>query len=250
MVLNIKELPDFDISSNNCHAGYARLKFKDPECEQKILKGWKSLDLAKLPRSLLNMGKSFGDGIISSSDIRVTHRQTGPSNSSFFTNIGDMPCDVSLDAVQAIPGPNSWPIEAGEWKSRHRPAGWPSPSQVKEITSLGYLLVPVAHSSSECSEVEWRMSFSEAENSLLQSLSPCQKNCYIIVKLLLKPALSGWKLLSTYHIKSIFLLMCEEYPCEVWRIDNLGQMACLLMDKIILALSKEIFRVTLYLLII
>ena len=112
---------------------------------------------------------------------------------------------------------------AAEWITRPRQFGWPSASVIQEIIQDGVLLVAACHPTSDDPHNEWRVSFTMAERTLVDTLSDVQRLAYLYAKLVwmhsLKP--KSWSFLVSYHLKNALLWLCEERPSEFWRGDNL-----------------------------
>ena len=129
---------------------------------------------------------------------------------------------LSYDHVPAF-WIQTWPDVAREWITRPRRFGWPSAAVVSEIVHDGILLVAACHRSSADPENEWRISFTMAERTLVDTLSDVQRLAYLYAKLVwmfsLKPKSSSF--LVSYHLKNALLWLCEERPSEFWRGDNL-----------------------------
>ena len=64
---------------------------------------------------------------------------------------------------------------AQEWVNRERPHGWPSPADVARMTGDGVLLVAACHRSSRHPMDEWRVSFTQTERALIDTLSSVQR---------------------------------------------------------------------------
>lgn len=126
-----------------------------------------------------------------------------------------------------------WPAVANDWITRHRPSGWPSPELVSLIVKEGCALVPVSPLKS-LTGLEWRISFSSCERKLAQSLSNCQKGCFLIVKgiwrhFLKHPSKKG---VQSYHLKSAMFWVCEEVSPADWRKDKIGVGALRILQKL------------------
>lgn len=121
-----------------------------------------------------------------------------------------------------------WTTLAEGWAGRKHPADWPKQELISEIMSEGCHVVPVSHHQSGDSlfQTEWRLSFSNAEKKLIDSLTIEQRQSYIMAKLVMKQVIqemkdnlqepSAKKVPSSYHLKTIFLWKCEEKPSEEW----------------------------------
>lgn len=126
-----------------------------------------------------------------------------------------------------------WPAVANDWITRHRPSGWPSPELVSLIVKEGCALVPVSPLRS-LTGLEWRISFSSCERKLAQSLSKCQKGCFLIVKgiwrhFLKHPSKKG---VQSYHLKTAMFWVCEEVSPADWRKDKIGVGALRILQKL------------------
>ena len=60
-----------------------------------------------------------------------------------------------------------WPNEASEWVQRQRYFEWPTSQDISSIIDFGFHLVPVGHTNSDTKLMEWRISFSVAERTLV-----------------------------------------------------------------------------------
>ena len=126
-----------------------------------------------------------------------------------------------------------WPAVANDWITRHRPSGWPSQELVSSIVKEGCTLVPVSPLRS-LTGLEWRISFSSCERKLAQSLSNCQKGCFLIVKgiwrhFLKHPSKRG---VQSYHLKTAMFWVCEEVSPADWRRDKIGVGALRILQKL------------------
>ncbi|CAG2244445.1 unnamed protein product [Mytilus edulis] len=81
-----------------------------------------------------------------------------------------------VDHVLCIKRPD-WPDEAAEWKTRNMHSNWPTDKLVTKITKSGYLLTAVGSKESIESEIQWRVSFNEAELLLIKSFNETQLHC-------------------------------------------------------------------------
>lgn len=140
-----------------------------------------------------------------------------------------------------------WTTLADGWAVRKRPADWPQQELISEIVSEGCHVVPVSHHHNGDSvlETEWRLSFSNAEKKLVDSLTIEQRQSYIMAKLIMKQVLqeikdsqepSAKKAPSSYHLKTIFLWKCEEKPSEKW--NNLFESVVDLLSGLVDHLQK------------
>ena len=125
-----------------------------------------------------------------------------------------------------------WPTSAAEWKVRQRHYGWPSQKDKENIEQFGCHLVPVGHPFSRNKYLEWRLSFSIAERTLVWSFNHTQIQCYAVMKLLLKEyvktksAEQYKNVLCSYFIKTFLFWQFETTDNTFWQSANL--IGCLL----------------------
>ena len=133
-----------------------------------------------------------------------------------------------------------WPSQAKSWLHRTRASNWPSQQQIGEIQKLGSNLVRIGHPSSPHPENEWRLSFSQAEKYLLQSL-PCVQ---VLVLFLARRILGSIKKensdnMCSFYVKTLFLWQCEERFGEYWRPTNMIQAAVDVITRLIQCLENH-----------
>ena len=126
-----------------------------------------------------------------------------------------------------------WPPQAADWPTRQRNCGWPDSATVDHVVSNGCDVVPVPHHL--CKQNEWmkkhqfRLSFSRAEISLLNSWLKVQQSVYHTLRRFMKTQQvtdsaandPGTGTLSNYHIKTLMLWACE-VKSSTWWTDNLN----------------------------
>ena len=132
-----------------------------------------------------------------------------------------------------------WPNAAKDWPKRERTSNWPNREIVEKIISEGCHIVPVCHSHSKEPQLEWRMSFSVAELTLMHNISRSQRQCYLLLKTLHSQELKEPKALVTYHLKTLFLWMCEMIPPEEWNPDNIGPCLMKMLDHLYRCLKER-----------
>ena len=132
-----------------------------------------------------------------------------------------------------------WP--ATEWATRPRPSRWPSKNLVESITRDGCHVVSKAHpSSSEAqAEIEFRFSFSVAENQLCETITEVHRQCYALFKMLVvqtsKETEEGTAKpkLTSYYLKTVLFWVNEELPQASWTRDNLGICLLALLNELL-----------------
>jgi len=84
----------------------------------------------------------------------------------------------------------SWPSQAADWPTRHRNYGWPDSATVDRVVINGCDVVRVAHrlcrQDEWMSKHQWRLSFSRAEITLLNSWIPLQQIVYHMLRFFMK----------------------------------------------------------------
>ena len=118
-----------------------------------------------------------------------------------------------------------WPRGAEEWLHRPRRCGWPTPTDITQITDFGCHLVAVGYPLSSSKEMEWRISFSVAERILVWSFNHVQIQCYGVMKIILKEFIKVRcsppnYVLCSYFIKTFLFWKFEVTQSTFWRADN------------------------------
>lgn len=172
------------------------------------------------------------------------------------------------DQTRVFTYPDAWPAPAMEWLVREkweRPHGWPSSDLIQEIVTHGCHIAPVGRgkrvrepmdmieyarnakseaplpsNQSGMDELEWRVSFSVAENKLAASVTPVQRHVMILLKMLKK--LYFEDPISTYHLKQIFFWECERRGKSFWKEENLANCLLTLLDKLAECLKEGQLR--------
>ena len=121
----------------------------------------------------------------------------------------------------------SWPLQAADWPTRLRNYGWPDSATVDHVVSNGCDVVGVAHRL--CRQDEWmsnhqyRLSFSRAEITLINSWMKVQQIVYHMLRSFMKNEgltditdSTGSKILSNYNIKTLMLWACEMKGRSWW----------------------------------
>ena len=125
-----------------------------------------------------------------------------------------------------------WPPQAADWPTRNRGHGVPDHTTINTIVNNGCDLVAAVHP--RCREDEWmnehqwRLSFSRAEVTLLNSWTPVQQIIYHMLRYVLKREVFSKfddnnqysPKLSNYHIKTLMLWECEQKPQSWWSAES------------------------------
>ena len=136
--------------------------------------------------------------------------------------------DTSQSGVDNVPSIHCpfWPDSAIEWRTRPRQYAWPSANKIKSIVDFGFHLVPVGHPRSDMNLMEWRISFSVAERTLVWSFNHVQIQCYAVIKIILKEFINPHcspdnRVLCSYFIKTYLFWKYEETDPYFWCPANL-----------------------------
>lgn len=177
---------------------------------------------ARHPRMIWSVVNYMHDRYLSSEKFRYTAyygltkskifteklRQHGPC-SNFFSGGFENDYGVCL-ACQF------WPPIAKPWIARCQLTQWPNEIVIMEILSNGCHVMPIGSNLIDGeSELEWRLSFSVAEHSIVYSFNHTQFLCYGILKIFLKEVLSSGKqeyLICSYFLKTILFWEIQNRP--------------------------------------
>ena len=113
-----------------------------------------------------------------------------------------------------------WPKLALEWSQRQL-RYWPSSEIVEKITSEGCHIVPKSPGGENNNE--WRISFSFAELTLSNTLSPFQRKCYLVGKSIYYVVMKRIDpdIFSSYFIKTVMFKLLERQPSSYWENTSL-----------------------------
>ena len=121
-----------------------------------------------------------------------------------------------------------WPKSAAEWIDRPRHHGLPLLQDKENIVEFGCHLVPIGHPTSPMKPLQWRISFSIAERTLVWSLNHTQIQCYAVMKLILKEYIKtkcseeNKDVLCSYFIKTFLFWQYEATDALFWQRQNLS----------------------------
>ena len=174
-----------------------------------------------------------------------TIRIQGPS-----VEIWDEYCDISQSGEDNVPSIlcKFWPTSAAEWKDRPRHYGWPSKRDIENIEQFGCHLVPVGHPLSAKKSLEWRLSFSIAERTLVWSFNHTQLQCYAVMKIVLKEYVKTKcsekhkSVLCSYFIKTFLFWQFERTYQSFWQITNLSGCIVSLLREFYICIQAGVLR--------
>ena len=137
--------------------------------------------------------------------------------------------DISRNILVALQLP-SWPEASLKWKSRNRRSNWPYSTLIEDVSEQPCLLVPEHHPQSISRHLEWQYSFILPEQRLFEHLNPIQKQCMVLFRILRDQNMSFPSILTDYHLKTVFMWVCEKIPPEEWTYQNMGTYFIHLID--------------------
>lgn len=137
--------------------------------------------------------------------------------------------DIEYDGAVGFAG-RKWPPQTNDWITRCLKYGWPKKQIVESITSSGCDFVPVGSRQSRQNndpnlDLEWRLSFVQAEQTLVRAMNHSQFLCYALLKAFLKEVLNKdvkeeEKLLCSYFLKSAMFWCIQTDPTYEWSREN------------------------------
>ena len=131
---------------------------------------------------------------------------------------------------------DGWPRCAWEWLTRTR--HWPDENLVQKICQEGFHIVPKTSS-----EGDFRLSFSSAETTLIENLTPLQHKVIRAFKAVIKYHQSHWSpnikdIICTYYLKTIAFWHIEKTTQDSWTEDNVVSHLLSLIEEFAEALRK------------
>ena len=141
-----------------------------------------------------------------------------------------------------------WPTSAAEWKDRPRLYGWPSQRDKETIEAFGCHFVPIGHPLSSKRSLEWRISFSIAERTLVWSFNHTQLQCYALMKLILKEFVKAKctkkhkDVLCSYFIKTFLFWKFESTQLLFWKATNLAGCIQYLLHEFYICIESGVLR--------
>ena len=209
-----------------------------------------SPEITKYTLHQTNLNRPYIDHI--ASQIYSCDMRAGPHGPAFQTNNTYMPeklahfahCGVPKQLLahmcKYLPFSNFdfvhcmrclvWPPQAADWPTKSRDHDWPNRTTIDMIVSNGCDVVAAVHP--RCRQDEWmmrhqwRLSFSRAEVTLLNSWTAVQQIIYHMLRYVLKRLLitsendQELPKLCNYHIKTLMLWECEQKPQSWWSAES------------------------------
>lgn len=122
------------------------------------------------------------------------------------------------------------------WK-KERQSGFPSHNVISSIVEAGCTLIPKSHPKSISPEIEWKFDFSMAECIISKSLTNAQRHGFYVLKVMLDNIVHHLPF-KTKHLKSVFLMTCEEIPPTAWA-KNFSGCVLYVLDSLVTCLKER-----------
>ncbi|KAK3089678.1 hypothetical protein FSP39_005550 [Pinctada imbricata] len=116
-----------------------------------------------------------------------------------------------------------WPNVASNWVTRNRVYGWPSHEMIQTIISRCCHLMAIGDPNSPDCDVEWRVSFSVAERSLMHSFNHTQFLTYNLLRISLKRIIEKHLpgVFCSYFMKTALYYTIENTSFQHWDLNNI-----------------------------
>ena len=146
----------------------------------------------------------------------------------------------SFDIVPSL-SCSGFPAIANGWKTRTEGKSWPCPKTVEDILESGFHLVPkTSKLPGSDPTLSFRIAFSNAEKLLASSFTVFQRECYRVFKMYYYERLKrDPKVLTTYHLKTVFFWVLEATDSTVWKEENRAYCCMLLFNYLLTALLES-----------
>lgn len=122
------------------------------------------------------------------------------------------------------------------WK-KERQSGFPSRNVISSIVEAGCTLIPKSHPKSISPEIEWKFDFSMAGCIISKSLTNAQRHGFYVLKIMLDNIVHHLPF-KTKHLKSVFLMTCEEIPPTAWA-KNFSGCVLYVLDSLVTCLKER-----------
>ncbi|XP_052776034.1 uncharacterized protein LOC128213952 [Mya arenaria] len=149
----------------------------------------------------------------------LTKKQAIENNWHYYSSGPSHSSSKMYDLVYALLC-RSLPLECHGWFERPRPGHWPTPELLRDVKECGCFLVPDGHFDSRVKYVEWRISPSLIERTLMFNMKTLQLKCYVVLKILkshvINPFLYNEGKLTSFHCKTALFFAAERLPSGMW----------------------------------
>ena len=132
-----------------------------------------------------------------------------------------------------------WPSMASGWETRLRRHEWPDQSDISTVVNGGchvtFTAAPPAagEETNAPDDLQWTLSFANAERILIHSLLTAQRKAYIILLSLYQDNLKIPCGITPHHLCHVVFWSCEHSAIGIWREDNLAECLLLLIDRLL-----------------
>ncbi|WAR20063.1 hypothetical protein MAR_001901, partial [Mya arenaria] len=180
---------------------------------------------ARIPSDMFSVVDSNGRVFHSNLFSEVYARQLAENYNCHYFSSGPSHSVLKMyDIVYAF-WCKSIPPECHEWFERPRPGHWPTPTMLRDVRGCGCFLWPDGHFDSCENYIEWRISPSLIERTLMFSMKTLQLKCYVVLKILkshvINPRLNYNGKLTSFHCKIALFFAAERLPPGMWKEDRL-----------------------------
>ena len=88
--------------------------------------------------------------------------------------------------------------------------------------------------------LNWRLSFSQAEKILSEEVSERARMTYLAAKIILKKYLQfSCPILKSYHLKTIFFHYLEKKPADYWKANSIEKTITDFLGELLLTMEKK-----------
>ncbi|XP_031574404.1 uncharacterized protein LOC116308158 [Actinia tenebrosa] len=210
MVDNVKQLPF--VTTSDCHPGFIQIIV--PHATRKVY-DFKDYQIRKIGRHFYLRSDGFLRTMQGWGTTGSNYEVHGPAFTLSATEA------TSYDIIHAIRCTH-WPAFAQDIFNRTKmPA-----DLVEKLKSSSLYAVATGHALSKDADVQWRLSFSEAENHLVKNWNETQFYCYFLLKNFKMIHLKNPDILCSYFMKTVIFWMSEVLPQEWWNPSRLIKSFC------------------------
>lgn len=203
---DINNLP---LTTDDCHPGYIRIIVPALTRRHYTFKGYQ----------IRKIGRHF---YLSSAGFIQTMKEWGTTGSELDVQgpalTGEGAEESSYDIVHAIKC-SAWPSFIDDFFERDRVK---SNIDYEGMKSMNMYVVATGHRLSNDSDIEWRLSFTEAEKYITKAWNETQRYCYYLLKQFKVIHLNNPDVLCSYYMKTILFWMSDVLPPAYWVPDNLN----------------------------
>ncbi|XP_069132031.1 uncharacterized protein [Argopecten irradians] len=206
----------FIMDNTNCRPGFTLLKLLQLgplEGSAKFVVALESFNgsqyLSSLGLKCALMGLETGESYLHGPCVTITNEQ-----------------GMEIDHAYSLHC-RSWPTDLTDFCDRTQFCVWPSRKIVHRIVKCGCHVVAIGDKYSSHFQIQWRISFAQAETILVGTFNHVQFKTYALLKMFLKECIdrdqSVQELLCSYFMKTIMFHAIEHSKADMWVEDNIVQ---------------------------